>query len=50
MSDIPPASDTPRSRSPDSHYGDIIKQVSATNTGDVGAKFDGFAMRTQIAF
>ncbi|MFL6416930.1 MAG: OprO/OprP family phosphate-selective porin [Bryobacteraceae bacterium] len=31
-------------------HGDIAKQVSATNTSDVGAKFDAFAMRTQLAF
>jgi phosphate-selective porin OprO/OprP len=31
-------------------HGDITKQVSATSTGDVGAKFDAVAMRTQIAF
>ena len=31
-------------------HGDIIKQVSATNSGDIGAKFDAFAMRTQVAF
>jgi phosphate-selective porin OprO and OprP len=31
-------------------HGDITKQVSATNTGNVGAKFDAVAMRTQIAF
>jgi len=31
-------------------HGDIAKQVSATNSGDVGAKFDAFAMRTQVAF
>jgi Phosphate-selective porin O and P len=31
-------------------HGDIAKQVSATNVGDVGAKFDAFAVRTQIAF
>jgi phosphate-selective porin OprO/OprP len=31
-------------------HGDIAKQVSATNTGDVGAKFDALAMRTQVAF
>jgi phosphate-selective porin OprO and OprP len=31
-------------------HGDITKQVSATNTGDAGAKFDAVAMRTQIAF
>ena len=31
-------------------HGDIAKQVSATNSGDIGAKFDAFAMRTQVAF
>ncbi len=31
-------------------HGDISKQVSATNFGDSGSKFDAFAMRTQIAF
>jgi phosphate-selective porin OprO and OprP len=31
-------------------HGDIGKQVSATNTGNVGSTFDAFAMRTQIAF
>lgn len=31
-------------------HGTIDKQVSSTNTGDVGAKFDAFAMRTQVAF
>jgi phosphate-selective porin OprO and OprP len=31
-------------------HGDIAKQVSPTNTGDAGAKFDAFAMRTQVAF
>jgi phosphate-selective porin OprO and OprP len=31
-------------------HGDITKQASATNPADVGAKFDAFAMRTQIAF
>lgn len=31
-------------------HGDISKQVSATNTGDIGAKFDAVAMRTQVAF
>jgi phosphate-selective porin OprO/OprP len=31
-------------------HGNITKQVSSTNTGDVGAKFDAVAMRTQIAF
>jgi hypothetical protein len=28
----------------------IPKQVSPTNTADSGAKFDAFAMRTQVAF
>ncbi len=31
-------------------HGDITKQTSATNTGDVGARFDALAMRTQVAF
>ncbi|THD62120.1 MAG: hypothetical protein E7813_20660 [Bradyrhizobium sp.] len=31
-------------------HGDITKQASATNPADVGAKFDAFAMRTQVAF
>ena len=32
-------------------HGDIAKQVSATNVGDVGAKFDAFAVRRpHIAF
>jgi phosphate-selective porin OprO and OprP len=31
-------------------HGNIAKQVSATNGGDAGAKFDAFAMRTQVAF
>ena len=31
-------------------HGDIAKQASATNAGDVGARFDAFAMRTQVAF
>jgi len=31
-------------------HGNIAKQVSVTNAGDAGAKFDAFAMRTQIAF
>ena len=31
-------------------HGDISKQVSPTNFGDSGSKFDAFAMRTQIAF
>jgi phosphate-selective porin OprO and OprP len=31
-------------------HGDVAKQVSPTNVGDAGSKFDAFAMRTQIAF
>jgi phosphate-selective porin OprO and OprP len=31
-------------------HGDISKQVSPTNFGNAGSKFDAFAMRTQIAF
>ena len=31
-------------------HGDVVKQISATNFGDAGAKFDAFAMRTQVAF
>jgi phosphate-selective porin OprO/OprP len=31
-------------------HGDVAKQVSATNFGNTGAKFDAFAMRTQVAF
>ena len=31
-------------------HGDIAKQVSPTNFGDTGSKFDAFAMRTQVAF
>jgi phosphate-selective porin OprO/OprP len=31
-------------------HGDITKQISATNFGDAGAKFDAVAMRTQVAF
>jgi phosphate-selective porin OprO and OprP len=31
-------------------HGNIGKQVSPTNFGDAGAKFDAFAMRTQVAF
>src|SRR5215472_16059436 len=30
--------------------GNISKQISPTNTGDAGARFDAFAMRTQVAF
>jgi phosphate-selective porin OprO/OprP len=31
-------------------HGNVAKQISPTNLGDAGAKFDAFAMRTQIAF
>jgi phosphate-selective porin OprO/OprP len=31
-------------------HGDVAKQVSPTNVGDAGAKFNAFAMRTQVAF
>jgi phosphate-selective porin OprO and OprP len=31
-------------------HGNIVKQISPTNSGDAGAKFDAFAMRTQVAF
>jgi phosphate-selective porin OprO and OprP len=31
-------------------HGDITKQVSPTNFGDAGSKFDAIAMRTQVAF
>ena len=31
-------------------HGDIAKQISPTNAGDAGAKFNAFAMRTQVAF
>ena len=31
-------------------HGTIGKQISPTNFGDAGAKFDAFAMRTQVAF
>jgi phosphate-selective porin OprO/OprP len=31
-------------------HGDIAKQFSPINVGDAGAKFDAFAMRTQVAF
>jgi phosphate-selective porin OprO/OprP len=34
----------------DYFHGNIAKQVSPTNFGDAGAKFDAFAMRTQVAF
>ena len=31
-------------------HGNIAKQISPTNSGDAGARFDAFAMRTQVAF
>jgi phosphate-selective porin OprO/OprP len=31
-------------------HGDITRQVSPTNFGDAGSKFDAIAMRTQVAF
>ena len=31
-------------------HGNVAKQVSATNFGDTGSKFDAVAMRTQFAF
>jgi phosphate-selective porin OprO/OprP len=31
-------------------HGDVARQVSATNPGNAGSKFDAFAMRTQVAF
>jgi phosphate-selective porin OprO/OprP len=31
-------------------HGNITKQISPTNFGDAGAKFNAFAMRTQVAF
>ena len=31
-------------------HGDVARQVSPTNIGDAGSKFDAFAMRTQVAF
>jgi phosphate-selective porin OprO/OprP len=31
-------------------HGNIAKPISTTNLGDAGAKFDAFAMRTQVAF
>ena len=31
-------------------HGDVRKQVSPTNFGDTGAKFDAIAMRTQVAW
>ena len=34
----------------DYQHGKITKQISPTNSGDAGAKFEAFAMRTQVAF
>ena len=31
-------------------HGDVAKQISSTNFGDAGSKFNAFAMRTQVAF
>jgi phosphate-selective porin OprO/OprP len=31
-------------------HGNIAKQISPTNSGDTGARFDAFAMRAQVAF
>jgi phosphate-selective porin OprO/OprP len=31
-------------------HGNVAKQVSPTNSGNAGARFDAFAMRTQVAF
>src|SRR4029077_19415279 len=31
-------------------HGNIAKQISSTNSNDAGAKFDAFAMRTQVDF
>jgi phosphate-selective porin OprO/OprP len=31
-------------------HGNVVRQISPTNFGDAGAKFDAFAMRTQVAF
>jgi phosphate-selective porin OprO/OprP len=31
-------------------HGNVAKEVSPSNVGDAGAKFDAFAMRTQVAF
>jgi len=31
-------------------HGDVVKQISPTNFGDAGSKFDAIAMRTQVAF
>jgi phosphate-selective porin OprO and OprP len=31
-------------------HGNIAKQISPTNSGNAGARFDAFAMRTRVAF
>jgi phosphate-selective porin OprO and OprP len=31
-------------------HGDVAKQISPTNAGDAGSKFNALAMRTQVAF
>ena len=31
-------------------HGNIGKQISPTNSGNAGARFDAFAMRTDVAF
>jgi phosphate-selective porin OprO/OprP len=31
-------------------HGNIAKQISPTNSGNAGARFDAFAMRTEVAF
>ena len=31
-------------------HGNVAKQISPTNFGDAGTKFDAFAMRTQVAW
>lgn len=31
-------------------HGDVARQISPTNFGDAGSKFNAFAMRTQVAF
>ena len=31
-------------------HGTVDRQISATNPGDAGSKFDAVAMRTQVAF
>jgi phosphate-selective porin OprO and OprP len=31
-------------------HGNVLRQISPTNAADAGARFDAFAMRTQVAF